>query len=141
MASLAAIRDGFRTTLAAALGTGVQVYDTVPGKPVLPCVCIIPAEADFVVAMGRGTDTWTFDLVILVPSADGHVGQELLDPYVTGAGASSIRQAIFNARTLGLTGVDAHVSSMTSYGGTVDAVGVGHVGATLRLIVHTLGTE
>lgn len=141
MATLAAIRTAFKSTVAAALGAGTEVYDGMPSNPVLPCVCLTPTEADFNVSMGRGTDTWAFDVFVLVPSADGLVGQELLDPYVTGAGALSIRQAVFAERSLGLTATDAHISAMTSYGGSFDAVGKPHVGAALRLIVHTSGTE
>lgn len=140
MATLAAIRDAIKTTLVSALGAGVEVYDNMPSSPVLPSVSVVPVSADFVVAMGRGADTWEFDLIVLVPSADGIVGQELLDPYVSGAGSSSIRQAIFNARTLGLSGTDAHVSAMTGYGGRWEAAGNPHVGASLRLEVTTIGT-
>lgn len=140
MASLAAIRAGIKTTLIAALGEGVEVYDTVPGSPVLPCVCVVPDTADFHVAMVRGVDTWYFDLIVLVPSTDSRVGQNRLDPFVTGAGPLSIRQAIFDAGSLGLTGTASTVSAMSNYGGSYDAVSVDHIGATLRLIVHTPGT-
>lgn len=139
MASLAAIRTAVKTTVEAAI-SGLQVHDLIPAKPVPPCVLVMPAEADFVVAMGRGTDTWQFDLTVLVPTADLVVGQSLLDPYITGDGISSIREAIWNARALGLSNVDAHVAGMSEYGGLHDYGGTQHVGATLRLIVHTTGT-
>lgn len=141
MASLAAIRTAIATTLTTVLGAGTQMYDKIPGQPALPCVCVVPDTADFEVAMGRGTDTWVINLVVLVPSADPEVGQSRLDPYVTGAGDLSIRQAIFNNRTLGLSNTDAHVSGVTDYGGSFEAVDVDHIGARLRLVVHTRGTE
>jgi hypothetical protein len=145
MATLADIRTAIQTTLAAALA-GVQCYDKVPAKPVPPCVYPVPVDADFAVAMAKGTDTWEFDLVVLVPTADLVVGQTLLDPYVSGAGASSIRHAIWASRTapgnsLGLTGTDAHVAAMTEYGGTHEYGGNQHIGAVLRLVVHTSGTS
>lgn len=139
MASLAQVRTAVASTLAAGL-SGTAVYATMPAAPVLPCVAVMPATSDFNVAMGRGTDTWLLDLIVLVPSADALVGQELLDPYVTGAGASSIRAIIFAARGLGRSDCDAHVSGLVSYGGSMEAVGVRHIGATLRLVVHTTGT-
>jgi hypothetical protein len=139
VATLAAIRTAVKTTVEAAI-SGFTVHDLVPAKPVVPGMLVMPADADFIVAMGRGTDTWTFDLTVLVPTADLVVGQSLLDPYISGAGSSSIRQAIWNARTLGLTGVDAHISGMSEYGGLHEYGGAQHVGATLRLIVHTPGT-
>ncbi|HET8684779.1 MAG TPA: hypothetical protein VFM54_23340 [Micromonosporaceae bacterium] len=142
MASLATIRTTVKSVLNAALGTGVEVYPAVPSNPVLPCVCVVPETADYVAAMGRGTDTWTFTLFVLVPSGDPVVAQGLLDPYVTGAGSSSVRQAVFNARTtFQAAGFDAHVAELLSYGGQLEAVGTPHTGASLRLIVHTPGTE
>lgn len=145
MASLAELRTGVKTTLVAALGGGTEVYDTIPGQPVLPCVCVVPDSANFVVSMAKGTDTWQFDLIVLVPSGENKVGQSRLDPYVTGAGALSIRQAIYAANTptlgLGLANTNAHVSGMTDYGGSFEAVDVDHIGAKLRLVVHTRGTE
>jgi hypothetical protein len=139
MAGLAAIRAAVKTTIEAAI-SGLQVHEMVPAKPVPPCVLVIPDTADFLVAMGKGTDTWNFDLLVLVPTADLVVGQALLDPYVTGAGASSIRSAIFAAKTLGLASTDAHVSGMSDYGGAHEYGGNQHIGATLRLVVHTIGT-
>lgn len=139
MASLASIRTAVKTTLESAI-SGLQVHDLIPAKPVPPCVLVMPAEADFVVAMGRGTDTWTFELTVVVPTSDLVVGQALLDPYLTGDGSTSIREAIWNARTLGLSGTDAHVAGMSEYGGLHSYGEANHVGATLRLIVHTTGT-
>ena len=139
MASLEAIRTGLKTTIEAAIA-GFQVHEKVVAKPVPPCLIVLPADADFAVAMAKGTDTWNFDLIVLVPTADLIVGQTLLDPYVTGAGPSSIRSTIFAARTLGLTGTDAWIAAMTEYGGTYEYGGNSHIGATLRLVVHTTGT-
>jgi hypothetical protein len=110
MATLAAIRDGIKDTIEANV-TGLRVYDVVEDVTLPPAVVVLPAEADFDVAMGRGTDTWTFD-----------------------------RQVIFNNKTLGLSDVNAHISGMSRYGAEFEAAGVEHIGAVLRLIVHTTGT-
>lgn len=139
MASLSAIRDAIKTTITANI-TGLEVYDTVPDVAIVPAVVVWPNEADFDVAMGRGTDSYEFDLFVLCQRAVADEGQDALDDYVTGAGASSIRQAMFNNRTLGLTNVDAHVSGMSRYGGQFDTAQIPHIGAVLRLIVHTIGT-
>lgn len=139
MASLPAIRTAVKTTVEAAI-SGLQVHEMATAKPVPPCVVVVPDVSNFVVAMARGTDTWEFDLLVLVPSADLVVAQSLLDPYIDGSGDQSIRQAIFNARSLGLTGTDAHVSGMSDYGGLHSYGTADHVGATLRLVVHTPGT-
>lgn len=139
MASLPAIRLAVKTTIEAAI-SGLMVHETAVAKPTPPCVMVVPVEADFVVAMGRGTDTWPFDLLVLVPSADLVVAQTTLDPYIDGSGGQSIRQAIFLARSLGLANTDAHISGMSDYGGVHEYGGASHVGATLRLVVHTPGT-
>lgn len=141
MASLTAIRDAVKTTLEAAIPS-LHVFPRIPddtgGQPV--AAVLLPATADFAQAMGRGVDTWVFDLLVLVPIGDPDVGQATLDEYVTGAGPKSIRQAVFTARSLGLDQVDAHVQAMTAYNVAFVAAGFDHLGGSLRLVVHTKGT-
>lgn len=140
MASLEAIRDGIKTTIETAVTT-LHVYDTVPDSAnVLPAVIVVPFTSDFEVSMGRGLDTWEFDLWVLVSMSEMGIKQDSLDAYVSGAGSSSIRQAIFNNRTLGLSSTDAHVSQMLEYGARFATAGYPHLGARLRLLVHTPGT-
>lgn len=142
MATLAAIRASLETEVAAQLGTGTQVLSELTANPPLPCVAFVPATADYVQAMARGTDTWEFDVFVIVPTADIEVAQVRLDPYVSGAGSLSVRQAVWNARpNFQTAGFDAHIAAMTSYGATFEKVGEQHLGALLRLIVHTRGTE
>lgn len=140
MASLAAIRTAVKTTLEAAV-TGLRVYDKIPGATQVPAVVVDPVAADFVVAMGRGTDTWQFDLHVVVSDAEETLGQAGLDDYVSGAGSKSIRTAIWNTRDLGLTNTDAHISALIAYGVRFEQAPIQHIGATLRLVVHTRGTE
>jgi hypothetical protein len=139
MATLAEVRAAVRTTLETSID-GLTVYARVPEKPNLPCVLVTPAETDFNVAMGRGVDTWQFDLAVIVSAADVELAQDQLDEYIAGQGPRSIRQAVFVANTLGLPGTAANVSRMSNYGARYEFVGVDHVGATLRLTVHTRGT-
>lgn len=140
MASLEAIRDAIKTTIEANVTT-LHCYDTVPDAAnVLPAVVVIPYSTDFEVAMGRGTDSYEIDLLILVSTSDMDIQQDSLDAYVSGSGTSSIRQAIFNNKTLGLTSTNAHVSEMLEYGMRFDAAGYPHIGARLRMKVHTSGT-
>jgi len=141
MSSLAQIRDAIKATVGASIPS-LFAYDTVPGSPNLPAVVVMPAEdaADFQVAMGRGLDTWTFDLFVLCSYAEAGLGQDALDSYITCAGDSSIREAIFNAKTLGLADCSAHVASVRHYGSRFAAASIDHVGAVLRLVVLTSGT-
>ena len=140
MSTLATIRDAVKTTIEAAVPE-LHVYDTVPDAAnVLPCVIVIPFTSDFVIAMGRGLDTWEFDLLILVGTSDMDIRQDDLDAFVSGSGVRSVRQAIFNGRTLGLEGTDAHISQMLEYGARFVVAEFEHIGARLRMIVHTSGT-
>ena len=140
MSTLTEIRDAIKTTIETAI-PALKVYPTIPDSVTLPAVVGMPDEVDFSVAMGRGTDTYEFDLIVLVSTGDMDVAQRQLDGFVTGAGSSSVRQAIFKARTLGLADVDAHVSAMTGYDLSSSVSSMDHVAAMLRLVVHTRGVD
>lgn len=140
MAGLEQIRDAIKATIDAGV-EGLRAYDTVPDIVNLPAVLVLPTETDFFGAFGRGSDTHQIDLFVMVSRTVPRVGQDSLDAFVTGAGSQSIRQAIFNNRTLGLTdGTEAHISGMSRYGGTFPAASIDHIGAALRLVVTTPGT-
>jgi hypothetical protein len=140
VASLGAIRTAIKGTVEAAI-SGLRGYDTVPAVAHVPAFVVEPVAADFDVAMGRGTDTWQLDLHVLVSDAEESLGQLALDGYISGAGTNSIRAAVFATRGLGLTNTDAHVAAVVAYGGQFESAGIPHIGATLRVIVHTRGTE
>lgn len=139
MAGLGAIRDAIKTTIGASIA-GLRIYDTVPDVAYTPALVIEPAEADFAQAMGRGLDEWNLNLYLLCSKTVARVGQDQLDAYITGAGASSIRAVIFAAPTLGLADTQAFVSGMSGYGGSFESAGIDHVGAVLTLTVYTKGT-
>jgi len=141
MASLKDIRDAFKTTLETAIPF-IHVYDTVPDAAgIFPCVVVMPTSADFDVAFGRGTDTWEFDLLVMASYNDPDIAQDQVDELISGAGDNSVRQAIFQNRSLGLSNVDAHISTAFNYGSTFSEGGIPHIGATLHAIVHTRGYE
>ena len=140
MASLTTIRDAIKTIIEENL-EGVRCYATVPESIELPAVVVTPTSANFDVAFGRGTDTWQFDLSVVVSWADSMVSQLQLDELVSGAGVRSVRQTIFENRTLGRTDCDAHVVEVLQYGTGFSFANINHIGAVLRLIVHTKGTE
>lgn len=138
MASLAAIRTALADTISASV-TGIQGYPTVPAIANLPAFVVLPRSTDFQGAMGRGLDTYTFDVIVLVSRRDDALAQADLDPFINGFGASSIRQAIFNAKTLGI-GVDARVTGMADYGAQYEVGEIDNVGARLIVEVLTTGT-
>ncbi len=147
---MASLKD-IRRELVAAVETSIpemKGYATIPDSiSSLPAVVVVPYTANFVVAMGRGTDTFEFDLLVLVSTNDVKMRQEDLDDYVTGAGAKSVRQAIWDANnpqagTFGTTpDTDAHVAEMLDYGAHFNFGDIEHIGARLRVIVHTKGTS
>jgi hypothetical protein len=136
--SLGDIRDAIKDTLKAAI-PDLHVYENVPDSLNLPAVVVVPAPgetADFEVAMGRGVDTWNFELTVLVSRNEPGLRQPELDRLVYGKGAGSIREAIWNRKTLGIKGVDAHVANVTGYGGSYEIARTAHTGAKLALVVH-----
>lgn len=146
MATLEEIREAVRVTIEENLD-GVKCYKNIPENAlVLPAVIVQPDMADFDVAMGRGTDQYDFTLLVLVGYNHIETAQAKLDPFVTGSGPKSVRQCIFNNKTLGIAGdVNAHVSRMFDYGMrfSPDTQGRGTetLGARLALTVFTRGTS
>jgi hypothetical protein len=139
MPSVSQLRAAIEATVSANID-GLHVYATVPEAANLPALIVRPSAADFQVAMGRGADKWEFDLYVLCPSTIAQIAQDDLDELVTGAGARSLRQVIFQNRTLGLANTEAYVTNMTDYGGQFEAAGVEHIGAVLKLVAYTTGT-
>lgn len=136
MATFAEIRDALKTVIEANI-EGLRVYPRVPGSSTGRALVVRPAApTDFVVAMGRGTDTWQIDLVLVIPLGDLDVAQQHLDAYVDGGGENSIRKVVFDNRTLDLENTDAHVAGLIAYGDMANA-SYENVSATLRLVVHT----
>lgn len=139
MATLSQIRDGLKTTVSNI--SGIRCYDTVPDNAInFPVAIFIPSAIEFDLAMQRGTDLYTFDMLVAVQRADSRTAQDKLDAFVTGSGSSSIRQIIYNNKTLGLSDTDARVVNMSNYAADVNLNGVDGVGANLEIQVYTKGS-
>jgi len=139
MATLSQIRDGLKTTVSNI--SGLRCYDTVPDNAInFPVAIFIPSAIEFDLAMQRGTDLYTFDMLVAVQRADSRTAQDKLDAFVTGSGSSSIRQIIYNNKTLGLSDTDARVVNMSNYAADVNLNGVDGVGANLEIQVYTKGS-
>ena len=141
MASLQEVRDGIKTTLGDNI-SGVRVYDGVPDYAInFPVAIVLPTSIQFNVAMQRGTDLYNFDILVAVQRAESRTAQDQLDQYITGAGSSSIRQTIFNNKTLGLDNTDATITSVSNYAADVNLNGIDAIGANISLEVYTKGTS
>lgn len=144
MADIKTIRSAIMTTLETGI-SGLKCYRNIPENAlVLPAVIVQPTDADFDVAFGRGTDQLDFVLLVLVAYNHLEVAQDNLDPYLSGSGSKSIRQCVWNNKSLGLDGdVNAHVSRMYDYGRRFNGEGQGQaieqLGARLHLAVYTRG--
>lgn len=139
MASLAQLRTALAGTISAAIPS-LEKHERVPESLNVPAFMVIPRATEFGKAMGRGFDGYGFDVVILVSRSDDELAQSALDEYVNGFGVKSIRQAVWNARNLGLADADATVTGMTDYGAQFEIGGVDYVGARLAVDVLTSGT-
>ena len=140
MATLAEITDGMKTTLSNI--SGLRCYDNVPDMGLnFPAAFIVPTEIQFDLAMQRGTDLYTFDMLVAVQRADSRTAQDKLDAFITGSGSSSVRQVIYNNKTLGLSDTDARVVNMTNYAADVNLNGIDGVGANLTIEVYTKGSS
>ena len=82
-----------------------------------------------------------FELTVAVQRSDSRTAQDKLDAFVTGSGSSSIRQIIFNNRTLGLSDTDARITEMNNYAADVSLNGIDAVGANLTIEVFTKGSS
>ena len=139
MATLSEIRDGLKTTVGNI--SGIRCYDTVPDNAInFPVAIFIPSAIEFDLAMQRGTDLYTFDMLVAVQRADSRTAQDKLDAFVTGSGSLSIRQIIYNNKSLGLSDTDARVVNMSNYAADVNLNGVDGVGANLEIQVYTKGS-
>ncbi|MGW2206757.1 hypothetical protein [Streptomyces sp. NPDC001774] len=140
MASLAAIRAALTATL-----NGIpelRGYDSVPQTVNLPAAVVQPVEIEFDKAFARGTDQYELDVFVLVSGVDWKRAQVQLDSFLAAAGASSIREAVYQHADLGLAdGTDAHVRSVKAYGADYKVGNVQLVGAVMRVRVCSPGTS
>lgn len=139
MASLKEIRSALKTTIEANIAN-VRVFHRMPDVTEGHSILVEPEAVDYSKTFGRGFDEYDFNLYVMVPNIESSKAQDLLDEYVAGAGTKSIRQVIFNNRTLGLTGTDAFIKKMHGYGGHFEVARIQHIGAVLDLCVLTSGT-
>lgn len=140
MSSLDEIRAAIAATLSANL-SNVMVYEYSPDVFQLPAIIVRPSvtTANFEGAMQMGDDQWYFDIIAVVSRTQAQVAQKNLDAFLTGSGPQSIRQIIYDNENLGLDDSTAFVVGVRSYGGSFIAASVAHIGAIVRLVVHTSG--
>lgn len=141
MSSLAKIRKALADTIKDNVQREINVYQSVPDLPQFPAVVIRPDSCDFAGTFNRGSDTWKFDVYVLVARTEADNAQKVLDDFAAGGGLNSIREAIETNYSLGLDDTEAFVRSLKGYGGDFQSARANHIGAILKVEIHTDGSQ
>lgn len=110
--------DSIRTGLANRLATisGLRVAAQQPDNPNPPLALVIPDNTKYDDVFGRGMDTITFRIILMVSRVAEKQAQKSLDAYCATTGSSSIKAAIEGDKTLGGSVFDCRVIEMRNYG-------------------------
>ncbi|MEV2240580.1 hypothetical protein [Micromonospora sp. NPDC049891] len=124
--NISAIRSALAESVAS-VTPELNTYGYVPDSVAVPCFYVGGVEIDYDVTMGRGSDELSVTCVVLVSANSDASGQEQLDAYLNGSGASSLKAAIEADETLGGECFTLAVSRAQGYGfhkvGTTDYLG------------------
>jgi hypothetical protein len=93
------VRDGLKTNLQTI--TGLRVYDLIPEIPTPPCAVVGQLDFTFDIDNARGLDQAEVDVYVIVQRFSERAGQDKLDTFLQGTGATSIKTALEVDRTLG----------------------------------------
>jgi hypothetical protein len=114
MALVSELRDGLKANLATI--PGLRTSDIVPDNPNPPIAIVLPQSVKYDDSFNRGMNTYTFSVVVVVNRVSERTGQNSLDAYVSGTGASSVKRAIEIDKTLNGKAFDVRVSDVRNYG-------------------------
>jgi hypothetical protein len=132
--SVSELRAGIATNLAAISGLRTSAF--VPDNPTPPIAVVVPQRIEYDAAMGRGMDTYTFDVLVIAQRMSERTAQSLLDGYCNPTGPSSVKTAIQSDPTLGGKCFDLRVTEMSAY----QALSIGetqYLSATFSVTVIT----
>ena len=93
------VRDGLKTRLLTI--SGLRAYDLIPDTVTPPAAVVGQLDFTFDIDNARGLDQAQVDVLVIVQRFSERSGQDLLDSYLSGSGATSIKAAIESDRTLG----------------------------------------
>lgn len=110
MATLAELRSGLATRLATI--TGLRTSATIPDQPNPPQAIVMPDRITYDTALGRGSDEYTFVVMVIVGRVAERTAQTSLDSYCNPSGATSIKAAVEGDPTLGGKALDCRVTEM-----------------------------
>jgi hypothetical protein len=110
MATMSELRTGLATRLATI--TGLRSTPVIPDQPQPPMAVVYPDRIAYDQAMGRGSDEYTFVIIVIVGRIAERSAQNSLDAYCNPSGASSIKAAVESDPTLGGKAFDCRVTEM-----------------------------
>jgi hypothetical protein len=114
MALISELRTGLAANLATI--TGLRTAATVPDNPNPPIAIILPQGVEYDNTFGRGMNTYTFAVTVIVGRVSERSGQNALDAYVSSTGSASIKLAIESDKTLNGKAFDLRVTDSRNYG-------------------------
>jgi hypothetical protein len=125
------VRDGLKTRLQTI--TGLRAYDLIPDTVVPPCAVVGQLDFTFDIDNARGLDQAQVDVLVIVQRFSERAGQDKLDAYLAGSGASSIKAAIEGDRTLGGTVNTLRVTGAEA--GTYESQGIQFLSYRYRITI------
>jgi len=114
MALISELRTGLANNLATI--SGLRTTPTIPDNPNPPIAVILPQGVEYDNTFGRGMNTYTFAVTVIVGRVSERSGQNALDAYVSSTGLSSIKLAIESDKTLNGKAFDLRVTDSRNYG-------------------------
>ncbi|MFJ4785508.1 hypothetical protein [Streptomyces sp. NPDC088794] len=135
-----AIADAARVVVLPAGVGKLQCLGFTPDSIVTPVFFVGEVDITFDKTMGRGTDELMVTCRVLASRADDRSGQRILDALLSGAGESSLKQALEVARggpgelALGGLADDLHLERVAGYR-WYEHAGASYIGAELAVKV------
>jgi hypothetical protein len=126
-----AVRDGLKIRLKTI--TGLRVFDLVPDIITPPCAIVGQLDFTFDINNARGLDQASCDIFVIVQRLSERAGQDKLDDFLAGTGASSIKTALEGDKTLG--GAVNTLRVISAEGGTYDSAGAQFLSYRYRLTI------
>jgi hypothetical protein len=114
MALISELRTGLANNLATI--SGLRTTATIPDNPSPPIAVILPQGVEYDNTFGRGMNTYTFAVTVIVGRVSERSGQNALDAYVSSTGSASIKLAIESDKTLNGKAFDLRVTDSRNYG-------------------------
>jgi hypothetical protein len=125
------VRDGLKTRLLTI--SGLRAYDLIPDTVTPPAAVVGQLDFTFDIDNARGLDQAQVDVLVIVQRFSERSGQDLLDTYLSGSGATSIKAAIEGDRTLGGTVNTLRVTGAEA--GTYESQGVEFLSYRYRITI------